>query len=91
MGPRVVRLRDSFGQSGINARLRHASLGNLGDVAPVREGVSEMRIFYGPGYRLYFIQQVHAPIMQLCGGDMSSQSRDIERAKALARDWTTSP
>ena len=91
MGPGAVGLRDSFGQSGINARLRHASLGNLGDVAPVGEGVSEMRIFYGPGYRLYFIRQGHALIVLLCGGDKSSQSRDIERAKALARDWRASP
>ncbi len=80
-------LRDRRAVSRINARLRQVSLGNLGDVAPVGEGVFELRIFYGPGYRLYFIQDGRALVVLLCGGDKSTQQRDIERAKALASDW----
>lgn len=83
----LATLRDPRAVARINARLRQVSLGNLGDVAPVGEGVSEMRIFYGPGYRLYFIQQGRALVVLLCGDDKSSQARDIERAKALATDW----
>ncbi len=80
-------LRDARAISRINARLRQVSLGNLGDVAPVGEGVSEMRIFYGPGYRVYFIREGQALVVLLCGGDKSSQQRDIKRAKALANEW----
>ncbi|MBK5967614.1 MULTISPECIES: type II toxin-antitoxin system RelE/ParE family toxin [Thiorhodovibrio] len=75
----------------INARLRNAAAGNLGDVAPVGEGVSEMRLFYGPGYRLYFIRQGAAIIVLLCGGDKSTQVRDIARAKVLAKEWEPEP
>jgi len=67
-------------------RLDRARDGNLGDVAPVGEGVSEMRIFYGPGYRVYFIQRGKALIVLLCGGDKSTQGADIDEAKALARE-----
>lgn len=80
-------LRDRRAVARINARLRNVSLGNLGDVAPVGDGVSEMRIFYGPGYRLYFIQEGSALIVLLCGGDKSSQKRDIKQARQLAEDW----
>ncbi len=80
-------LRDARAISRINARLRQVSLGNLGDVAPVGEGVSEMRIFYGPGYRVYFIREGQALVVLLCGGDKSSQQRDIKHAKALANEW----
>ncbi len=80
-------LRDRRAVARINARLRQVSLGNLGDVAPVGDGVSEMRIFYGPGYRLYFIQQGRALVILLSGGDKSSQARDIENAKTLAKEW----
>ena len=67
-------------------RLDRARDGNLGDVAPVGEGVSEMRIFYGPGYRVYFIQRGKALIVLLCGGDKSTQGADIDEAKAMARE-----
>lgn len=59
--------------------------GNLGDVKPVGEGVSEARIHYGPGYRLYFCQQGDVVIVLLCGGDKSTQNKDIEKAKELKR------
>jgi putative addiction module killer protein len=58
----------------------------LGDVAPVGGGVSEMRIFYGPGYRVYFVRRGKELIVLLCGGDKSTQSADIEEAKALAKE-----
>ena len=67
-------------------RIDRAKVGNLGDVAPVGEGVSEMRIFYGPGYRVYFVQREQRLVLLLCGGDKSTQAADIEEARALARE-----
>jgi putative addiction module killer protein len=67
-------------------RLDRAAQGNLGDVAPVGDGVSEMRIFYGPGYRVYFVQRGSELIVLLCGGDKSTQGSDIEEAKAMAKE-----
>ncbi|CDN56879.1 Addiction module killer protein (plasmid) [Neorhizobium galegae bv. officinalis bv. officinalis str. HAMBI 1141] len=61
-------------------------IGNLGDVKPVGEGISEARIAYGPGYRLYFIQQGQEIIILLCGGDKSTQSKDIASAKQMAKE-----
>lgn len=78
-------LRDDQAVVRITARLRRASQGNLGDVHPVGNGVSEMRIQYGPGYRLYFVRRGSDMVVLLCGGDKSSQRRDIERAKQIAR------
>lgn len=71
----------------INARLRRVSMGNLGDTKSVGDSVFEMRIPYGPGYRLYYIREGTSILVLLCGGDKSSQSRDIERAKLLAKEW----
>ncbi len=79
-------LRDREARFRIIARIRRLSLGNLGDVKPVGEGVSELRITYGPGYRVYIKQRGKTLIVLLAGGDKSSQKRDIERAKQLARD-----
>lgn len=62
------------------------SLGNPGDVAPVGEGVSEMRIHYGPGYRVYFVQRGETIAILLGGGDKSTQERDIAKAIALAKE-----
>jgi putative addiction module killer protein len=70
----------------IVTRIRRMEIGNLGDVTPVGEGVSEARIAYGPGYRLYFIQQGQEIIILLCGGDKSTQSRDIASAKKMAKE-----
>jgi len=83
----VRRLRDRRAVARINARLRNVSFGNLGDVRPVGDGVSEMRIHYGPGYRIYFMRRGLTLVVLLCGGDKGSQQRDIERAKRLALDW----
>jgi putative addiction module killer protein len=69
----------------IAARIRRVSLGNLGDTKSVGEGVHEFRIACGPGYRVYFVRQGAAVIVLLAGGDKSTQKRDIERAKELAR------
>lgn len=80
----LAGLRDDRARARILKRLDRAGDGNLGDVAPVGEGVSEMRIFYGPGYRVYFVQRDSEVILLLCGGDKSTQRADIEEAKTLA-------
>ena len=67
-------------------RIRRIELGNPGDVRPVGEGVSELRIDYGPGYRMYFVQQGRTIVLLLCGGDKSSQRRDIALAKQLTKE-----
>ena len=78
------RLRDRQARARIDIRIRRLSLGNLGDVRPVGEGVSEVRIDYGPGYRVYFVQRGQTLIVLLAGGDKDSQERDIRRALNLA-------
>jgi putative addiction module killer protein len=78
-------LRDQQAKARINVRIRRLSLGNAGDVRPVGEGVSELRIDYGPGYRVYFAQRGQALIVLLAGGDKDTQDRDIKRAIELAR------
>ena len=82
----LAGLRDERARARILKRLDRAKGGNLGDVAPVGAGVSEMRIFYGPGYRVYFVQRGSILIVLLCGGDKSTQGADIEEAKALAKE-----
>jgi putative addiction module killer protein len=78
-------LRDRRARDRILARIDRLSLGNPGDVKPVGQGVSEMRIDYGPGYRLYFKQRGKTLVILLCGGDKSTQASDIERAIEMAR------
>ncbi len=66
--------------------MRRLAFGNPGDVKPVGEGISELRIHYGPGYRVYYIQRGAVLILLLCGGDKSTQDRDIQTAKRLAKE-----
>jgi putative addiction module killer protein len=82
----LTGLRDERARARILKRLDRAQAGNFGDVAPVGEGVSEMRIFYGAGYRVYFVRRDKELIVLLCGGDKSTQDTDIAEAKALARE-----
>ena len=82
----LVKLRDLRARAKIQARIDRLESGNAGDVKPVGEGVSEMRIDYGPGYRIYFIRKGTELIILLAGGDKGSQSRDIQRALDLARE-----
>lgn len=82
----LAGLRDDRARARILKRLDRAKDGNLGDVAAVGEGVSEMRIFHGPGYRVYFVRRGSKLIVLLSGGDKSTQGADIEEAKALARE-----
>ena len=79
------RLRDRQARVRIDSRIRRLSLGNAGDVRPVGEGVSEIRIDYEPGYRVYFVQRGEVLVVLLAGGDKDSQERDVRRALELAR------
>ena len=79
-------LRDRSARTRIDLRIRRLSLGNAGDIRPVGEGVSELRIHYGPGYRIYLKKQGEALVILLAGGDKSSQDQDIRLAKDLARN-----
>ena len=79
-------LRDRKARARITTRIRRLSLDNPGDVKPVGGGVSEMRIDYGPGYRVYFVRRGEALVILLCGGDKRSQDRDIARALELAKE-----
>jgi len=78
-------LKDRKARARIQARIDRVEMGNFGDVAPVGEGVSEFRIFYGPGYRIYFVQRNSVVVVLLSGGDKSSQKRDIVKAKEMSR------
>lgn len=79
-------LKDQRGKAKIAARIDRLALGNPGDVSPVGEGVSELRIHFGPGYRVYFVQRTKTLVVLLCGGDKGSQERDIAQAKSLAAE-----
>jgi putative addiction module killer protein len=81
-----ARLRDRRAKARIDARLRRFSVGNPGDVKSVGGGVQELRIDYGPGYRVYFTQVGQLVVLLLAGGDKSTQQTDIETAKRLAKE-----
>jgi putative addiction module killer protein len=80
-----ISLQDRRAVARIKSRLDRMQLGLFGDVKSVREGVSEMRIDYGPGYRIYFVRRGRELVILLAGGDKRTQSRDIEKALELAR------
>ena len=79
-------LRDRQAKAHIDVRIRRLSLGNPGDVKPVGEGVSELRIDHGPGYRIYFVKRGQKFVVLLAGGDKHTQDRDIRMALDLARE-----
>jgi len=83
-----ARLKDRRARALIAARIFRLAEGLAGDVAAVGEGISELRIHYGPGYRVYFQQRANTLILLLCGGDKTTQRRDIQAAKQIARHWT---
>lgn len=83
----LAGLRDRRARQRIQIRIQRLRLGNPGDVAPVGAGVSELRIDYGPGYRVYYLQRGREIIVLLAGGDKSTQRRDICLALALARQY----
>lgn len=80
-------LRDSRARARIKKRLDRVELGNLGDVRPVGEGVSELKVDYGPGYRVYFVEIDDTVVLLLCGGDKSTQRQDLLKAKQYWTDF----
>ena len=87
----VTGLRDLKARARIAVRIDRLAKGNPGDVQSVGGGVSELRIDYGPGYRLYFTRQGALLVILLCGGDKSSQDRDIRQAKVLTKEANDAP
>ncbi len=83
----LAGLRDVRTRMRLVARLRKASLGNLGDVKPVGGGVWEMREFFGPGWRMYYLRQGDVLVVMLGGGDKSTQDKDIALARAMAKEF----
>jgi len=81
----LTSLEDNLGRARIIHRIRSAEHGNFGDCESIGEGVSEMRIHIGPGYRVYFTRRAKVVYLLLVGGDKSSQKRDIQRAVGMAR------
>jgi putative addiction module killer protein len=79
-------LRDARAFAKIAVRIKRLADGNAGDAASVGEGVSELRIHYGPGYRVYFTRRDNSIVVLLCGGDKSTQAADIVKARALAKE-----
>ncbi|MCO4092970.1 MAG: type II toxin-antitoxin system RelE/ParE family toxin [Sphingorhabdus sp.] len=84
-------LRDAVARKRIGARIDRLSFGNFGDAKSVGEGVSELRLDFGPGYRIYFVQRGDVLVILLCGGDKSTQARDIAKAKRLAQELAKEP
>ena len=82
----LKQLRDRRAAARIAERLRRLALGSAGDVRPIGHGLSELRIDYGPGYRVYYVQRGSILFVILCGGDKTTQRQDITRAQALAKE-----
>lgn len=82
-----TKLKDARARSAIASRLDRLAFGHVGDAEPVGKGVSELRIHYGPGYRVYFQRRGDTIIVLLCGGDKGSQAQDIKTALRLANEW----
>ncbi len=82
-----AKLRDRRAKARIDVRIRRLAMGNPGDAAPVGDGLSEMRIDYGPGYRVYYMQRGPVVVVLLCGGDKRTQQTDIANAKRIAAQW----
>lgn len=80
-------LKDSRARSRVLSRIDRMREGNFGDAEPIGDGLSEARIHYGPGYRVYFMQQGDVIVVLLCGGDKSSQTKDIKQARRIAKAW----
>ena len=80
-------VQDRAARAKIRARLARVEAGNFGDCKPLRDGVQELRIDHGPGYRVYFSRQGQVLVLLLCGSDKSEQSREITRAIAYLNDW----
>lgn len=85
------KIRDEQARVRVQIRIRRLTLGNFGDVKPVCEGVSELRIDYGPGYRVYLQRRGNQLVILLAGGSKKTQQADIAKAKALAKEWTDGP
>lgn len=83
-----TKLKDERARAAIALRLTRLAYGHAGDAEPVGQGVSELRIHYGPGYRVYFQRRGDTIIVLLCGGDKSTQAKDIKAAKRLADEWS---
>jgi putative addiction module killer protein len=83
----IRKMRDENARARIQIRIRRLSLGNFGDVKPVGRGIGELRVDYGPGYRLYFRQRGETLVLLLAGGTKDTQDADIAKAKKLAAEW----
>lgn len=82
------KLKDDRARAAIALRIARLGFGYTGDATPVGEGISELRIHYGPGYRVYFQRRGKTIVVLLCGGDKSTQAKDIKKAKLLAKEWS---
>ena len=83
-----TKLRDQRARAAIASRLDRLAYGHAGDVEPIGNGISELKIHYGPGYRVYFCKAGDTIVILLCGGDKGSQARVIKTAKRLAGNWS---
>jgi putative addiction module killer protein len=83
-----IRLKDERIRALIASRLDRLAFGNAGDVKPVGQGIGELRIDYGPGYRIYYQKRGNTVVILLCGGNKNTQANDIKTAKRLAKEWS---